>query len=119
MESRRSRFWSDYEAGDSGWALFPAAQAGEPQILTILVTATSVRAGDRLTNEVQIFRFINKPVNVGLLKLCTPHARYLARLTRSLASIPSTAGGSTNRRWLTSRQGEDCAKSGSPEAAEH
>jgi serine/threonine-protein kinase len=61
---------SDFEAGDEQLgAMLRLLKQEHPQILTILVTATSdSELVIELINEVQIFRFINKPVNVGLLK---------------------------------------------------
>jgi serine/threonine-protein kinase len=61
---------SDFEAGDEQLgAMLRLLKQENPQILTILVTATSdSELVIELINEVQIFRFINKPVNVGLLK---------------------------------------------------
>jgi serine/threonine-protein kinase len=51
-----------------------------PQILTIVVTKTSdAEMIVELINQAQLFRFLNKPVNVGLLKkhLHTALQRYL------------------------------------------
>jgi serine/threonine-protein kinase len=61
---------SDFEAGDEQLgAMLRLLKQENPQILTILVTATSdSELVIELINQVQIFRFINKPVNVGLLK---------------------------------------------------
>jgi DNA-binding NtrC family response regulator len=73
---------SDFEAGDEQLgAMLRLLKQEHPQILTILVTATSdSELVIELINEVQIFRFINKPVSVGLLKRYVHAAlqRYLA-----------------------------------------
>jgi len=52
-----------------------------PQILTIVITKTSdADMIVELINQAQLFRFLNKPVNVGLLKkhIHTALQRYLA-----------------------------------------
>jgi serine/threonine-protein kinase len=61
---------SDFEAGDEQLgAMLQLLKQENPQILTILVTAASdSELVIELINQVQIFRFLNKPVNVGLLK---------------------------------------------------
>ena len=61
---------SDFEAGDEQLgAMLQLLKQENPQILTILVTATSdSELVIELINRMQIFRFLNKPVNVGLLK---------------------------------------------------
>ena len=61
---------SDFEAGDEQLsAMLRLLKQENPQILTILVTAASdSELVIELINQVQIFRFLNKPVNVGLLK---------------------------------------------------
>jgi eukaryotic-like serine/threonine-protein kinase len=61
---------SDFEAGDEQLgAMLQLLKQENPQILTILVTATSdSELVIELINRLQIFRFLNKPVNVGLLK---------------------------------------------------
>jgi serine/threonine protein kinase len=61
---------SDFEAGDEQLnAMLRLLKQENPQILTILVTAASdSELVIELINQMQIFRFLNKPVNVGLLK---------------------------------------------------
>jgi len=61
---------SDFEAGDEQLgAMLRLLKQENPQILTIFVTAASdSELVIELINQVQIFRFLNKPVNVGLLK---------------------------------------------------
>jgi serine/threonine-protein kinase len=89
---------SDFEAGDEQLgAMLRLLKQENPQILTILVTATSdSELVIELINEVQLFRFINKPVNVGLLKRYVHAAlqRYLTfkqapQLTREHPVRPS------------------------------
>ncbi len=89
---------SDFEAGDEQLsAMLRLLKQENPQILTILVTAASdSELVIELINQVQIFRFLNKPVNVGLLKRHMHAAlqRYLTfkqtpQLTREHSVQPS------------------------------
>jgi len=61
-------------------AMLKLLKQENPQILTIVVTKTSdAEMIVELINQAQLFRFLNKPVNVGLLKkhLYTALQRYL------------------------------------------
>jgi serine/threonine-protein kinase len=89
---------SDFEAGDEQLsAMLRLLKQENPQILTILVTAASdSELVIELINQVQVFRFLNKPVNVGLLKrhVHTALQRYLTfkqapQLTREHPVQPS------------------------------
>ena len=62
-------------------AMLKLLKQENPQILTIVVTrASDAEMIVELINQAQLFRFLNKPVNVGLLKkhLHTALQRYLA-----------------------------------------
>lgn len=61
---------TDIEAGhDQLTAMLKILKQENPQILTIVVTtASDAELVIELINEAQIFRFLNKPVNVRLLK---------------------------------------------------
>jgi len=73
---------ADVEAGrEDTTAMLKLLKQEYPQILTIVVTSASdAELVIHLINEAQIFRFVNKPVNVKLLKqhLQAALARYLA-----------------------------------------
>jgi len=73
---------ADVEAGhEDTTAMLKLLKQENPQILTIvLTTASDSELVIRLINEAQIFRFLNKPVNVKLLKQHVEAAleRYLA-----------------------------------------
>jgi serine/threonine-protein kinase len=62
-------------------AMLKLLKQENPQILTIVVTKTSdAEMIVELINQAQLFRFLNKPVNIGLLKkhVYTALQRYLA-----------------------------------------
>jgi eukaryotic-like serine/threonine-protein kinase len=61
---------ADVEAGhEDATAMFKLLKQENPQILTIVVTtASDSELVIELINQAQIFRFLNKPVNVKLLK---------------------------------------------------
>jgi serine/threonine-protein kinase len=62
-------------------AMLKLLKQENPQILTIVITRTSdAEMIVELINQAQLFRFLNKPVNVGLLKkhMHTALQRYLA-----------------------------------------
>ena len=73
---------ADVEAGhDDTTAMLKLLKQENPQILTIvLTTASDAELVIHLINEAQIFRFLNKPANVKLLKqhVEAALARYLA-----------------------------------------
>ncbi len=73
---------ADVEAGrEDTTAMLKLLKQENPQILTIvLTTASDAELVIHLINEAQIFRFLNKPVNVKLLKqhVEAALARYLA-----------------------------------------
>jgi len=88
----------DFEAGDEQLsAMLKLLKQENPQILTIIVTTTSdSELVIELINQVQIFRFLNKPVNVRLVKrhVHTALQRYLTfkqapQLTREHPVQPS------------------------------
>jgi eukaryotic-like serine/threonine-protein kinase len=91
-------------------AMLKLLKQENPQILTIVVTRTSdAEMIVELINQAKLFRFLNKPVNVGLLKkhLHTALQRYLAfvqtpELTREhqVQTVDQVRASSIGRRIL-------------------
>jgi serine/threonine-protein kinase len=91
-------------------AMLKLLKQENPQILTIVITRTSdAEMIVELINQAQLFRFLNKPVNVGLLKkhMHTALQRYLAfmqtpELTREhqVQTVDQVRASSIGRRIL-------------------